>query len=94
MVAAKGNYRMAQGCADLTEQLRMLDFAIQEVALYLDGYPDCREALCYYHKLTERRRAVAERVSAVCGPVTYLDNMSEDEWSWVKTPWPWEKQER
>ena len=30
--------------------LRKLDFCIQETVLYLDAYPDCRQALEYYRE--------------------------------------------
>lgn len=82
-----------QHCDTLLQQLRALDFAIQETVLYLDAYPDCQEALSYYHKLIDKRRPLMQRISEHCGPQTMLDNESPDEWQWVKTPWPWENRD-
>ena len=75
---------------ELQEKLRAIDFALVETALYLDAYPNCAEALAYYHKLLAERGALADHVAQTCGPMTHRDNLSQTSWQWVKTPWPWE----
>lgn len=71
-------------------RLQQLDFAIQEVVLYLDSYPGCRRALDRYHRLLcERARAAAE-CAEVNGPLTAWSNENTDAWDWVGNPWPWQ----
>ena len=70
--------------------LRKLDFCIQETVLYLDAYPDCRQALEYYHKLLEQRKEAMETYEAKCGPITQYGNQSRTSWDWTQKPWPWE----
>jgi hypothetical protein len=49
------------------QTLRALDFAIQETVLYLDAYPECRQALDYYHRLMEERKAAMAEYENACG---------------------------
>lgn len=73
------------------DQLRAIDFAIQETVLYLDAYPDCREALDYYHKLIAERKQICADYRQMGGnPLTVLDNQSRDSWDWINGPMPWE----
>ncbi len=79
-----------KGCKDQLEQLRALDFAIQETVLYLDAYPDCREALTYYQKLIAQRKELMESYEENCAPLSIYGNVDHNSWDWVKGPWPWE----
>ena len=79
-----------KSCQDTLEVLRALDFSIQETVLYLDAYPDCREALQYYHKLIAERKDLMKSYEMQCGPLSIYGNTSDDSWDWVKGPWPWE----
>ncbi len=82
--------RNCKTCDKLLEQIRAVDFAIVETALYLDAYPDCREALAYYHELMEKRNVLAGSYEHSCGPLTVGGNHSHDAWNWTEGPWPWE----
>lgn len=72
----------------LMEQLRKVEFALTEVSLYLDVYPDCKEALEYYHKLVEKHEKLVEEYQAYA-PLTYMGNRSQNSWDWINSPWPW-----
>ena len=62
-----------------------------ETVLYLDAYPECNEALSYYHTLKKEREKVVEELSRKCNmPITAFDNDSMDKWNWINAPWPWE----
>ena len=78
------------GCQDRLETLRALDFAIQDTVLFLDAYPDCMQALDYYHKLIEERRCAMEEYERLCGPLTVYGNKSQEHWDWTNTPFPWQ----
>ncbi|MBQ9805800.1 MAG: spore coat protein CotJB [Clostridia bacterium] len=77
-------------CKKQMQMLRALDFAIQETVLYLDAYPDNRQALEYYHRLIEERRAAMTEYENGCGPVTMYGNTDRQHWHWIDSPWPWE----
>jgi len=81
------------GCASCQrdlKKLRAIDFAIQETVLYLDAYPDNRQALEYYHKLIEMRTRLLSSYEKTCGPLSIYGNTSRQSWDWVEGPWPWE----
>ena len=78
-------------CAKLLKKLQVLDFSIIDTVLYLDAYPDCKEALKYYHKLVGERKGIVEALANTCHmPTTIFDNESCDGWNWTDSPWPWE----
>ena len=71
-------------------QLQTLAFAIQELALYLDSYPDNAAALDYYQRLIAERETVAQAYQQGCGPMTIMDNKNPSLWEWGQSPWPWQ----
>lgn len=78
-------------CDKLRKRLQTVDFSIIDTVLYLDAYPNCAEALNYYHKLKKERKALVDALSNKCNmPVTSFDNSSEEKWNWTDSPWPWE----
>lgn len=74
----------------LMKKLRMLDFAIQESALYLDAYPDNASALEYYDSMRSQREEVLAEYEKKYGPITIFGNIDTDSWRWTDEPWPWE----
>ncbi len=73
----------------LMEKICKVEFALDEVNLYLDVYPNCREALAYYHKLMAvREKLVAEY--EMKSPITHYGNRSTTSWDWIESPWPWQ----
>lgn len=82
---------MSGSCKALQKRLQALDFSIVDTVLYLDAYPECAEALAYYHKLVSERDALQLSLAQSCHmPVTNFQNASADSWDWVMGPWPWE----
>ena len=63
-------------------QLRALDFVIQELALYLDTHPYDSEAFALFQNYVEQH-----------GPLTQNDAALSGTYSWVKGPWPWQYSE-
>ena len=76
--------------SDLSRRLQKVDFAITETVLYLDAYPNSKEALAYYHRLITERDMLNERLAALGKPTTHFDNTAKDQWLWTKGPWPWQ----
>ena len=81
---------MNGGAGSLLRRIQTEDFALYEVALYLDAYPTSQEALEYYHKLMQERDQVCDYYQKNCGPLTIYGNKSKTSWDWISAPWPWE----
>lgn len=88
-----GAQRSACGCNSgnaLLLKLQQIDFSIYDIVLYLDAYPDCKEALAYYHSLLDTRAVLASEYEHKYGPLTAFSNHNKCSWEWTKTPWPWQ----
>lgn len=93
MNSTNNNMNMsANDKAALVHRIQAEDFALYEVALYLDAHPNNKKALRFYHE----HKKIAEMLKAAYhesfGPLTIYDNQSTDKWQWVEGPWPWEKE--
>ncbi len=84
------NDSACKGCKKQLDTLRALDFSIQETVLFLDAYPECAQALHYYHSLIEQRAQLMQSYETQCAPLTMYGNRSHTSWDWVEGPWPWE----
>jgi len=74
----------------LLKRLQEVEFALYELTLYLDAYPESKDALMHYHSLLDARRALVAEYQAKHGPLTMYGNESTTSWDWASTPWPWE----
>jgi len=74
----------------LLRRIQTLDFALDELTLYLDTHPDCPEGLAQYSALLPQYRQAMSEYSARFGPLTSEDNDSTERWRWVDAPWPWQ----
>lgn len=83
----------AEGGSSCTylRRLQAIDFALADLILYLNAYPNSSEALAYFYQLKEeRQQLMGSAPEGVFPPVTALDQQSPDRWSWIQGPWPWE----
>ncbi|MFA5658796.1 MAG: spore coat protein CotJB [Oscillospiraceae bacterium] len=77
----------------LMKNIQMYDFFLVELNLFLDTHPRCREALDYFRKYNEMKKAACEEYARLYGPLTISQAAATDSWAWVEGPWPWEKGE-
>ncbi len=73
----------------MNRRLQQIEFALVDVILYLDAYPECTRALEYYHKLLAERDELLDTINTQCGPMTNFSNVSTKSWQWIDGPWPW-----
>ena len=78
------------GGSSLLRKIQEIDFSLYETVLYLDAYPECHEALAYYHALLTQRKGVVAQYEREIGPLTAFSNSSQTSWDWIKSPWPWQ----
>ena len=72
-------------------ELMALDFAIDELGLYLVTHKDDKEVLQLYWtylKLTQEGR---EKYQKLYGPLKQTVLTPEDGFAWLKDPWPWDE---
>lgn len=70
-------------------QLQTLDFAVTELALYLDTHREDREALELYRAYQQMYEKVRAQYQQSCGPLNHM-RPEDGEYRWLDDPWPWE----
>lgn len=73
---------------EMLQQIRCCDFAITELALYLDTHPTDDKALCLHRKYCKEAKELKDKYQKVYGPLTI--NFPCNKWRWIEEPWPWE----
>ena len=72
-------------------ELMALDFAIDELGLYLTTHAEDQEALQLYWTYIKLSREGRERYQKMYGPLLQTDLTPEDGYVWLNDPWPWEE---
>lgn len=73
----------------MLKQIKCYQFAIIELALYLDTHPDDERALCLHRKYARELKDLQDKYQKVYGPLTI--NYPCNKWRWLEMPWPWER---
>ena len=73
----------------MQKRLQKISFALVELVLYLDAYPNCERAKKYYKELSDERDMLIKALSKAGMPMSGM-NVQGNEWTWTKGPWPWE----
>ena len=73
---------------EMRKKIKCLQFAIIELALYLDTHPDDEKALCLHNKYCKEFKELKDKYQKVYGPLTI--NYPCNKWRWLEEPWPWE----
>ncbi len=77
----------------LLKMLQEVDFALNEVVLFLDTHPRNKSALNYYKKYAEMHKMLVAEYTRLYGPLFNTLAKAEDYFEWVEDPWPWEVSE-
>ena len=79
---------------EMMNQIRCYDFAITELALYLDTHPGCKNGLALFKELTEKRLGLLADYAKQYNPLTQSSMITgtpeTEEYGWAKGPVPWE----
>lgn len=76
---------------EMMREIQGLDFAINELALYLDTHPEDERALCLHRKYAKKAKDLKDKYQRVFGPLTI--NYPCNKWRWLEEPWVWFKLE-
>lgn len=71
-------------------ELMALDFAVDELGLYLVTHADDQEALRLYWSYVKLSKEGREKYEKMFGPLMQTDLTPEDGYAWIKDPWPWD----
>ena len=81
--------RMQCGNTALCE-LMALDFAIDELGLYLDTHREDKEALQLYTNYVTLAKEGRQRYEAAYGPLQQTAVTLSGGYTWLNDPWPWD----
>lgn len=73
-------------------KIQMIDFAMIDVGLYLDAYPNCKKALEYFRQLKDMREVEVKEFEKLYGPLTILGLEDLNYNTYINDPWPWERE--
>ena len=71
-------------------ELMALDFAIDELGLYLVTHAEDQEVLALYWEYIRLAQEGRARYEAQYGPLTQT-TVTEGGYRWLKDPWPWDE---
>lgn len=87
------NYKvMVKGERDtLLLNIQILAFALNDLKIYLDLYPTDKECINLYNKYNEELQRYKNTFENKYGPITADGVKYQNEFTWIKNPWPWDK---
>ena len=74
---------------EMMRQIKCLNFAIVELAEYLDTHPTDQKALCLHREYCNQYNQVKEKYQKIFGPLSIYCPCNK--WRWLEEPWPWER---
>lgn len=78
--------------AELLTYVDALTFAMIDLNLYLDVYPNDRRALELFNQYRMQADEYTKKYESKYGPLELTSNsLNTFPWAWDNAPWPWEK---
>ena len=75
--------------AELLTYLDALSFAMTDLNLYLDNFPENRQMIDLFNQYKMEESKIMNEYESKYGPLFASSNNSNN-WDWVRNPWPWE----
>ena len=75
----------------LLKEIMALNFAVNDLVLYLDTHPSDRCALKKHSEYVEKVIKLTEEYQKLYGPLTFNYTNEGNCWQWADEPWPWER---
>lgn len=77
--------------AALLTQIDSLAFAMTDLNLYLDVFPDDKEKINLYNQYRSEQKNMLSEYESKFGPLTQNSNsLNSYPWAWNNMPWPWD----
>lgn len=77
---------------ELLKKMQSYRFAAYDMLLYLDTHPKDKKAFEMFRNLVEKTRKLKNEYEKEYGPLTPFAAAKCDEFMWLESPWPWEKE--
>ncbi len=77
---------------DMLLQIMEYTFAMIDIQLYLDMYPNDRDALKLFNAYLNNKKNLTNMFEEKYGPLTIDSDNQKNNWTWNNSPWPWEVQ--
>ncbi len=74
----------------LMRKLQVYGFALYDTVLFLDAHPEDNGALDFYDKMSAAYNQTKKQYEDLFGPLTIHDVDTDNGWTWIQKPWPWE----
>ena len=78
----------------LLRKIMEYSFSALEWNLYLNTHPYDRKAINMFKRMSEKAQELKTEFAQRYGPLYASDVNSEEEWTWINDPWPWDFQGR
>ena len=74
----------------MIRELSALAFALYDLQLFLDTHPNDVNAITLYNQYRQKYLALVAEYERRYGPLTALNGAADNQWKWIRSPWPWE----
>ena len=75
--------------ASMLGQFQMYNFAVTDLNLYLDVYPNDNKAFNLLKEYSKAMKDISDKYVRKYGPLTIDEDMGNN-FEWINSPWPWE----
>ena len=77
--------------AKMLTDLDALGFAMIDLNLYLDVFPNDKEKINLYNQYSNEKEGLLKEYESKYGPITInSDSLNSYPWAWNNMPWPWD----
>lgn len=76
---------------ELLYKVQMYTFALKDLSLYLDTHPTDQSVLLEFQKIKKLLDNEKTKYEKVYGVLCVNEVTSDDKWTWINNPWPWDK---
>lgn len=78
---------------NLKREIMSLNFAINDLVLFLDTHPNNSRAINLHSQYVEKLEIMQKRYEELYGPLTvnFTSPENSNRWAWSEEPWPWER---
>jgi len=78
--------------SSLLNKVRSYHFAALDLLLYLDTHPDDKKAFAMFRDTVAKAKQLKKEYEQNCRPLSAFSAAKFDEFRWLESPWPWEKE--
>lgn len=74
----------------LMRSLSAVAFSMYDLQLFLDTHPENTNAMALFEQYRQKYLELAAEYEKRFGPLTAMNGVSDRQWKWIHSPWPWE----